>query len=128
MHWTSSKLKTSVPQRTPPMKWKDNPENGRNYSQIMYLVKKKKKKKQEPGSLLTLIQKKKRSLEMFKHQLMHQNYFLIKTVSKNVFWWLLLWLFLLLSYQEQILFPDKITHFSTFCHPMEGNWRPSNQR
>lgn len=58
---------------------------------------------------------------MFKYQLMHHNYFLIKTVSKNVFWWFLLWLFLLLSNQKQILFQDKITHFSTFCHPMEGN-------
>ena len=76
----------------------------------------KKKKTRNQGHCLPL------------YQLMHHNYFLIKTVSKNVFWWLLLWLSLLLSYQKQILFPDKITHFSTFCHPMEGNWRPSNQR
>ena len=72
-----------------------------------YLAKKKKNRNQ--GHCLPL------------YQLMHHNYFLIKTVSKNVFWWLLLWLSLLLSYQKQILFPDKITHFSTFCHSMEGN-------
>lgn len=38
INWTSPKLKTSVPQKTPSRKLKDNTRNGRKYLQIIYAI------------------------------------------------------------------------------------------
>ena len=38
MNWVSIKFKNLVLQKTPSRKWKDNPQNGRKYLQIIYLI------------------------------------------------------------------------------------------